>query len=77
MSRSSSSREAEKAKCKERIRSATKRRNSSQWDDRELARQVMDIVQEADSVEAQIQRGTLDYITKECPLGSVHPATSC
>ena len=58
---SSSSREAEKAKCKERIKSATKRRNSSQWDDRELAREVMDIVQkEADgSAEAQIQRGRL------------------
>ena len=61
---SSRSRDAEKARCKEMIKSATKRCNSSQGDDRDLAKQVMDIVQEADSTEAQIQRGNLDYINK-------------
>ena len=54
-----SAREAEKRRCKERIRRAVKTCGSAGWGDGERARETADILREAaDSTQALIQRGT-------------------
>ena len=52
-----SGRETEKRRCKERIRNALKIAKSSRWDDRDHAKETMEILREADGTEALIQRG--------------------
>ena len=52
-----SAREAEKRRCRERIRHALKISKSSGSDDREYARETMEILREADSTQALILRG--------------------
>ena len=52
-----SGRETEKRRCKERIRHALKIAKSSRWDDKEYAKETMEILKEADGTEALIQRG--------------------
>ena len=66
-------REAEKRRCKERIRRALKTSKSSGWDDRDYSRETMEILREAaDSPQALIQRGKFKYVLYKIVSESVN-----